>query len=104
MFENKAITAATIPSGEGTALKAIAWPELTARINAARDLRSVLRPDSACMMASFTDAAAGYFASIEDPADQDKRPVNPDALEHGKPAGSTTGDAEGEAAKGDREI
>lgn len=55
MFENKAITAAAIPANEGTALKAIAWPELTARINAARDLRSVLRRDSACMMASFTE-------------------------------------------------
>lgn len=100
MFENKAITAAAIPANEGTALKAIAWPELTARINAARDLRSVLRRDSACMMASFTDAAAGYFCAEDD----GKPPVNSDALEHGKPAECTTGGEESEAARGDREF
>ncbi len=100
MFENKAITAAAIPANEGTALKAIAWPELTARINAARDLRSVLRRDSAYMMASFTDAAAGYFSAEED----GKPPVNPDALEHRKAAECTTRTTEFEAAKGDREF
>ena len=100
MFENKAITAAAIPANEGTALKAIAWPELAARINAARDLRSVLRRDGSCMMASFTDAAAGYFSQEED----SKRPVNPDALEHGKPAGCTTGGTESEVSESDREF
>ena len=104
MFENKSITAAAIPAGEGKALKAIAWPELTARINAARDLRRVLRRDNTCMMASFTDAAAGYFDARESAAEQGKQTVNPDALEHGKPAQRMDAEAAGEAVTGDREI
>lgn len=104
MIENKAIIPAAIPAGEGTALKAIAWPELTARINAARDLRSVLRRDSSCMVASFTDAAAGYFASIDDSGEQGKRPVNPDALEHGKSMLCTKANAESEAVESDRDT
>ena len=104
MFENKSITAAQLPLGEGTALRAIAWPELTARINAARDLRSVLRRDSACMMASFTDAAAGFFASADSFADEGKPTVNPDALGHGKHAQRMDAGADNEAVTGDREI
>ncbi len=64
----------------GDALRALEWGELTARLNAARDLRLLLRTESQApieaVAASFGDAAASYFALLDDgePA------VNPDAL------------------------
>lgn len=76
------------------ALRAIGWSELSARINAARDLRQVLRSDPTLMTASFGDAAAGYFAS----GNQSKRAVNPDALE-----GSKTRQAMEPVSKGETE-
>ena len=120
MFENKPIISGTSVQAEGTALRAIAWSDLTARINAARDLRRVLRRDNACLMASFTDAAAGYFSSVDsrdragltdlhhagaeiDECDG-KPTVNPDGLGHGKSAQHTDAGVQGEAVEGDREI
>jgi hypothetical protein len=51
------------------ALKAIAWSELTARLNAARELRLALRHDARRNIedaaASFSDAAAKYFRALE---------------------------------------
>jgi hypothetical protein len=51
------------------ALKAIAWSDLTARLEAARDLRLALRLDAqrsiADATASFSDAAAKYFRTLE---------------------------------------
>lgn len=65
----------------GDALRALDWNELTARLNAARDVRSVLRRDTGLHIegcaASFGDAAARYFAELE----QSEPHVNPDALE-----------------------
>jgi len=84
----------------GTALRAFGWPELTARINAARDLRRVLRRAGAYGSASFGDAAAGYFK----PLDNGKQPVNYDALEHGKSCWVTATSAEESTVSGDREI
>ncbi len=88
-----------VPAG-GTALRAFGWSELTARINAARDLRRVLRHEGAYGAASFGDAAAAYFK----PLDNGKRPVNHGALEHGKSCWLTATSAEVNAATGDREI
>lgn len=52
-----------------TALKAIAWSDLTARLEAARDLRMALRHDARRNIedaaASFGDAAAKYFRTLE---------------------------------------
>lgn len=76
MFEGNHFSAGFAPSGESTALRAICWAELTARINAANDLREVLRRENTAFIASFSDAAAGYFANT----DEGKRDVNPDAL------------------------
>ena len=54
----------------GDALRAVEWSEITARLNAARDLRLLLRSESQgrieAVAASFGDAAASYFAMIED--------------------------------------
>ncbi|MBI1404426.1 MAG: hypothetical protein GC147_14610 [Porphyrobacter sp.] len=64
----------------GDALRAVEWSEITARLNAARDLRLLLRSESQGRIegvaASFGDAAASYFAMLDDrePA------VNLDAL------------------------
>ena len=80
MFESRITSPATKGVSRSTALRAFGWHELTARINAARDLREELAGDATLMTSSFADAAAGYFAVGE----QSKRDVNPNALEAGK--------------------
>jgi hypothetical protein len=71
-------------SGAGDALRAMEWGELTARLNAARDLRMLLRNEAQApieaVAAIFGDAAARYFALIEN----DEPGVNPDALGEAK--------------------
>jgi hypothetical protein len=68
----------------GEALRAVEWSELTARLNAARDLRLLMRNEAQApieaVAASFGDAAASYFALIDD----DERDVNLDALGQSK--------------------
>ena len=63
-------SAAPLVRRAGEALRAMEWSELTARLNAARDLRLLLRSESQgrieAVAASFGDAAASYFAMIED--------------------------------------
>ena len=84
----------------GEALRAIEWSELTARLNAARDLRRELRADAMLLAgssgASFGDAAESFFRTLG----EGQRPVNPEGLEAckascGNPAQSGT------AAQGD---
>lgn len=74
----------------GGALRAVEWSEITARLNAARDLRLLLRKEShapiEAVAASFGDAAASYFALLDD----SERDVNPDALGEPKALGATT--------------
>lgn len=87
----------------GDALRAIGWNELSARINAARDLRQEMRRDAAqgsMNVASFGDAAASYFAAIE----EGERPVNPITLEGRKASAVLTVSDETDAARGDRET
>lgn len=54
----------------GDAMRALEWSELTARLNAARDLRLQLRSEAQApieaVAASFGDAAASYFALLDD--------------------------------------
>ena len=68
----------------GDALRAVEWSEITARLNAARDLRLLLRSESQgrieAVAASFGDAAASYFAMIED----NEPAINLDALDASK--------------------
>lgn len=68
--------------GAGGALRAVEWSELTARLNAARDLRLLLRTESQApieaVAASFGDAAASYFALL----DHEEPDVNRDGLGH----------------------
>ncbi len=75
----------------GDALRAVEWSELTARLNAARDLRLLLRHESQApieaVAASFGDAAASYFALLDD----SEPTVNPDALGRSKALGATIG-------------
>lgn len=65
-------------------LRAFEWSELTARLNAARDLRHLLRRESGRSIGAsashFADAAARYFRTKED----GKANVNPVTLEQGK--------------------
>ncbi|WP_108789444.1 hypothetical protein [Erythrobacter sp. Alg231-14] len=74
-------------SGEASEkLRAIEWSELTARLNAARDLRLVLRrdadngPNAVDDSNSFADAATRYFRT----RDHCEPDVNPVALEQFK--------------------
>ena len=75
------VDAAPSREGSGGALRALEWTEVTARLNAARDLRMLMQRDSRLNIqataSSFGDAAARYFQAIEN----DERVVNPDALE-----------------------
>jgi hypothetical protein len=68
----------------GDALRAVEWSEITARLNAARDLRLLLRHESQApietVAASFGDAAASYFALLDD----SEPAVNHDALGQSK--------------------
>lgn len=90
-----------VPAGGGDALRAIEWGELTARLNAARDLRRVLRREERLSIetsgASFGDAAATYFQSLGN----DERPVNPVVLEASKASHGIGRKPEGEFADGD---
>lgn len=90
-----------VPGRGGDALRAFQWTELTARLNAARDLRRVLRRDSRrsiqSAQASFGDAAASYFGSLS----KDKQPVNPVALEAPKASQCIVSPSEDNAATRD---
>jgi len=65
-------------------LRAVDWSEITARLNAARDLRLLLRNEVQSLIegsaASFGDAAASYFALLDD----NEPDINLDALEQSK--------------------
>lgn len=78
----------------GDALRVVEWSEITARLKAARDLRMVLRSDAQApieaVATSFGDAAASYFALLDD----SEPGVNPDALEHSKPLGDKLDDSD----------
>ena len=106
MYQARMMFDTRLTSGEsqnrpgGSALRAFGWQELTARINAARDLRAVLQRDCGLMTASFGDAAAGYFSD----AGQGKPDVNHSALGGRKASDGTEKIAESKAATGDREI
>lgn len=85
----------------GDALRAIEWSELTARLNAARELRRELRQEAIlCAGASgatFGDAAASYFRTLGD----GERPVNPEALEGCKASCGNPSEHSGVAVSGD---
>lgn len=95
-FENDLLvgSADLAPGGAargGEALRLIDWGELTARLNAARDLRRVLQRDAVLNIeangSSFADVAASYFRtkdSFDHEKDRGKPDVNPVALEHRK--------------------
>ncbi len=93
-----------VPGRGGDALRAMEWSELTARLNAAHDLRRVLRKDTKRTIqsgaASFGDAAATYFQSLEN----DKQPVNPVVLEAPKGSHGNKPASQDDAAKGDARI
>jgi len=71
-------------------LRMVEWSELTARLNAARDLRQLLRKDVRAKLGvaeaegdiAFADAAARFFRANE----EDQRPVNHKGLEPCKPS------------------
>ncbi|QFT76292.1 hypothetical protein [Erythrobacter sp. THAF29] len=85
----------------GGALRALEWNEVTARLNAARDLRLLMRRDARLNIhgsaASFGDAAATYFRAAE----YDERIVNHDALGHCKASRCIGDEPIGDAATGD---
>lgn len=79
------LTDSAIAGGEsGAELRMFEWCELTARLNAARDLRHLLRRDADRSIGAsahdFADAAARYFRT----RDEGQSNVNPVALEQFK--------------------
>ncbi|TRD11432.1 hypothetical protein FGU71_05885 [Erythrobacter insulae] len=78
------VDAARVRGGNGGALRALEWNDLSARLKAARDLRLLMRQDSRLNIqaaaSSFGDAAASYFQALE----QGEYVINPDALERCK--------------------
>ncbi len=76
LFKNAQLGEEAAPAFRGRALHAVGWSDLTARINAARDLRELLKQDLVLGAASFTDAAAGYFV----PGEERKPSINHNAL------------------------
>jgi hypothetical protein len=84
----------------GEALRALEWGEITARLNAARDLRLLMRhearPPIEAVAASFGDAAASYFALL----DHGQPDVNLDALGQSKALDAREGDAEANRSAG----
>ncbi|MEM7702490.1 MAG: hypothetical protein AAF251_11180 [Pseudomonadota bacterium] len=99
--ESDANEGANVPARSGDALRALAWSELTARLNAARELRRELRQEAIlCAGASgatFGDAAASFFKTFG----EGQRPVNPEALEGCKASSGNDFETSGVAAKGD---
>lgn len=95
------VDAARVRGGSGGALRALEWNELTARLNAARDLRLLMRRDSRLnvqgVASSFGDAAASYFQTLE----EDEHVVNPDALERCKASSCIGKEQSDDAATGD---
>lgn len=93
--------AAASPLRRGGALRALEWNEVTARLNAARDLRQLMRRDSRFNIeagaASFGDAAASYFQSIE----AHEPDVNLDGLGQGKASTGIADHGIGNAETGD---
>ena len=103
MFENpNPISAPSRPLSGGNlgtrraseALRAVEWREITARLNAARDLRLLLRHAAQAPIevaaASFGDAAASYFALLDD----DEPGVNLTSLGQSKVLGAMIEDSE----------
>jgi hypothetical protein len=88
------------PRRGDTALKAIEWCDLAARLEAARDLRLALRHEARRHIedtaASFSDAAAQYFRTLE----QSKQPVNLGSLGEHKGSAPIVPDDETDTATG----
>lgn len=85
----------------GDALRAIEWGELTARLNAARDLRRELRHDfmlcAGSSGARFGDAAASFFKALGN----GEGPVNFAGLEACKTSRGNVQNETGAPAQGD---
>lgn len=85
----------------GDALRAIEWSELTARLNAARQLRRELQAEAIVCAgssgASFGDAAASFFKELG----HSEQPVNEEHLEDGKASCGTPERNTGVSGQGD---
>lgn len=96
----------TIPSGssagpaEAGVLNGFAWPELVAKLAAARDLRAIFAADSRQSLASFAEGAARALADCG----HAERYVNPDDLTDGKAHTATYVSVADHARDGDREM
>lgn len=75
--------------GKDSPLRAFDWSELSARLNAARDLRQLLREDAGAKMDAqdleFAHAATQFFRT----SSEDEHCVNPNALEASKTSPGT---------------
>ena len=95
MFEGKPVRADFEQSfdqsnGDGGDLRRVTWPELVARLDAARDLRTVLGDQQAGGDASFDLASARHIAELG----EGKHGVNLDGLANGKGPSGISGQTE----------
>ena len=97
MFEGT-ITAASADPGAESALRPLDWPEIVARLAAARDLRAVFARPVVSGGSFVTRAAAGIARAAPH-----ERSINFDALAAGKWPASTTAATAPAAGFGDRD-
>lgn len=100
MFEGPIPSVPPPVPAEAGALNAFAWPELVAKLAAARDFRAVLAGAQRGSLASFAPHAARALAG----RDAGERPVNPDGLGRGKDPRAKPVAAADEAGQCDREM
>ena len=100
MFEGIAPSASPDPAADTGALRPVVWPDLVAKLAAARDLRALFVADARQSFASFAPVAAQALAGCG----HAERDINPDALTRGKFHGPTRVSAADEARGGDREM
>ena len=99
MFEGPIPSVSPAGPAEAGALNAVGWPELVAKLAAARDFRAVMAGAQRGSLASFAPHAARALAGRE----FGERPVNPDGLGRGKVRGANTAASVDDAGECDRE-
>ena len=101
MFEAKPLNAAPYATSEmqdsGRSLHPVRWPDLVAKLDAARDLRASLLADVHEGEASFDPHCAQHIAALC----EGKRGINLDDLVDGKDTGGICGGIDERAAGGD---
>mgnify|MGYP000471761212 CR=1 FL=1 len=104
MFETTLTPAAIDPAADGDALRFPAWPEIVARLAAARDLRIALGKARNEASGSFARFAQSQAAAGNEEVNDTTQSVNPNGLAHGKTVRGMVVSAADDAVDTDRET